>query len=389
MMISDAGRLDFDVAEFEARHGRVRSAMLRARHDLLLLLHPVSIHWLVGCRSKSYEAFQCLFFPADAGPLVMLVRRDDVPEVVDSTIADEVHGWGEGSTTDPTAAVETILHDKGWWGRRTAIETPRFHITTDEHAQLESLLGPSLAGDASLLVEEQKFVKSPAELAYIRNAAAIADSAMETLTATARPGMTELEVAGEMHRTMMQLGSDTAGSLMNLGSGERSGYCLALPSERRLRPGDLTVVEFGAAYRRYTATIGRQLCLGRATQRMREIYALVREALEAALAEIRAGVPCTVPHHAAKQVIVAAGMEAYRPHSTGYGVAPGFPPEWREAVQMDDHSDYVLEAGMVLCVEPPVFLPEEGIGMRIIENVLVTENGCEVLSRFTRDLVEL
>ena len=196
-------------------------------------------------------------------------------------------------------------------------------------------------------MEEQKFVKSAAECAYIRKAAAIADAAMETMTATARPGVTELEVAGEMHRTMMRLGSDTAGSLMNLGSGERSGYCLALPSERRLRPGDLMVVEFGAAYRRYTATIGRQLCLGRATQRMREIYALVCEALEAALAEIRAGVPCTVPHHAAKQVIVAAGMEAYRPHSTGYG----FPPEWREAVQMDDHSHYVLEAGMVLCVE--------------------------------------
>ena len=73
---------------------------------------------------------------------------------------------------------------------------PRFHITIDEHARLESLLGPSLAGDASLLVEEQKFVKSPTELTYIRKAAAIADAAMETMTTTARPSVTELEVAG-------------------------------------------------------------------------------------------------------------------------------------------------------------------------------------------------
>ena len=381
--------LDFELEEFAERHRRTCAAMARAGLDLLLVLHPVSIHWPIGCRTSGYQAFQCLLFPLDAGPLLMLTQRGAAAEVADTTIADDVRGWGGGAPEDPIEAVASILSDRSWQGLRLGVELPRFHIGTDEHARLKALLGDAMVMEVSTLLEEQRFVKSPAELAYIRKAAAIADAAMETMIEVARPGITELELAGEMHRTMMRLGSDTAGSLMNLGSGERAGYCLALPSERPLERGDLIVVEYGAAYRRYTATIGRQVCLGPATPRMREIYAVVRAALEAALSEIRAGVRCTAPHRAAKQLIMAAGMEPYRPHSTGYGVSPGFPPEWREAVQMGDHSPYTLETGMMPCVEPPVFIPEEGLGVRIIENVVVSEGGCESLSGVTRDLIEL
>jgi Xaa-Pro dipeptidase len=148
-------------------------------------------------------------------------------------------------------------------------------------------------------------------------------------------------------------------------------------------------IEYGAAYKRYCATIGRQLCLGAPTPRMSEIYQVVRDACDACIAEIAAGVPAVAPHEAAKKVIADAGMDQYRLHTTGYGIAPGFPPAWGEDIHMFGDSTYTLEAGMVVSIEPPVFIHAEKLGARIIDNVLVTETGCELLSGFTRDLIRL
>ena len=82
-------------------------------------------------------------------------------------------------------------------------------------------------------------------------------------------------------------------------------------------------------------------------------------------------------------------MDRCRLHTTGYGIAPGFPPAWQETIQMFGGSPYTLEAGMVLSVEPPIFIPEEGIGARVIDNILIKEDGAEILSGFMRDLIEL
>ena len=154
-----------------------------------------------------------------------------------------------------------------------------------------------------------------------------------------------------------------------------------------MRRGDFGNVEYGATFKRYTATIGRQFCFGEPTSRMRELYDLARRASDACLAEIRAGVPAVVPHEAAKQVIAAAGLDHARVHLSGYGLAPGSPPTWAEPIHLFGGSQYTLQAGMVVTVEPPVFLSEERLGARIIDNVLVTSNGAELLSRFSCDLI--
>ena len=139
--------------------------------------------------------------------------------------------------------------------------------------------------------------------------------------------------------------------------------------------------------RRYTSTIGRQFNLGPPTARVQEVYGVVRAACDACIAAIRDGVPATAPHDAAKRVIEDAGFGRYRVHTSGYGLAPGFPPTWGEPMHMIGGSSYVLRAGMVVSVEPPVFIGEEKIGARIIDNVLVTREGAELLTRFSRDII--
>ncbi|MGH7212208.1 MAG: M24 family metallopeptidase, partial [Acetobacteraceae bacterium] len=198
---------------------------------------------------------------------------------------------------------------------------------------------------------------------------------------------TELAIAGRVYQALLAAGSGIAASPINLVSGERSCFSHGAPTDRRLRSGDFGSVEYGASYKRYTATIGRQFSIGTPTPRMLELYDVVRRASDAMIATIRDGVPATAPHAAARQVIAEAGLDRYRVHTSGYGLAPGFPPTWGEPLHMIGGSAYTLRTGMVVTIEPPIFIGEERLGARIIDNVLVTGAGAELLSHFDRGLI--
>lgn len=378
---------DFSAAEFSGRLGKVREAIGRAGLDWLILFHPVSIHWLTGSDAKSYQALQCLFVSAQPAPLGVLVREGERNEYRDDTLADEIWGWGGGEPEDPVDVFQRVADSLNLRKGRVGIEVPAYYLHPHHYERIKAFLGSALVAEPTNLVNDLKLVKSPAELAYIRRAGEIADKAMAAFAAMLKEGNTELQAAGEVYRTLLSNGSGLAASTLNLVSGERAGFSHGAPTERRLRRGDFGNIEYGAAYRRYTVTIGRQFCLGEPTARMRELYDVVRRAADALIREVRAGVPAVIPHEAAKKVIAQAGFDKYRVHTSGYGIAPGFPPAWGEPVNMFGGNPYTLQAGMVVSVEPPVFIGEEKLGARIIDNVLVTEGGAELISTFSRELI--
>ena len=378
---------DFTAEEFSLRRSRVREAMGQAGLDWLVLFHPVSIHWLTGSDAKSYQEFQCLLLSSKPGPISVLTRAGERDEFRDDALVDQIVGWGGGEIEDPIAAFERLARSLGLLQARVGIEVPAYYLHPHHYVRLKQLLGNALVAEATDLVHNLKLVKSTTELSYIRQASRIADTAMGVFVDSLKAGRSELEIAGEVYHSLLASGSGLAASPINLVSGERSCFSHGAPTDRRLRAGDFGNVEYGATFKRYTSTIGRQFCLGPPTARMRELYDLVRRASDACIAEIRAGVPAVVPHEAAKRVIADAGLDHCRVHTTGYGLAPGFPPTWGEPLHMLGGSTYTLQAGMVVTVEPPVFVGEERLGARIIDNVLVTETGCELLSRCRRDLI--
>ena len=378
---------DFTAEEFSLRRSRVREAMGQAGLDWMVLFHPVSIHWLTGSDAKSYQEFQCLLVSTKPGPLSMLTRAGERDEFQDDALVDQIVGWGGGEIEDPIAAFERLARSHGLLNTRVGIEVPAYYLHPHHYVRLKELLGDALVAEATNLVHDLKLVKSATELSYIRQASRIADTAMDVFINSLKAGRSELEIAGEVYHSLLISGSGLAASPINLVSGERSCFSHGAPTDRRLRAGDFGSVEYGATFKRYTSTIGRQFCLGSPTARMRELYDLVRRASDACIAKIRAGVPAVVPHEAAKRVIADAGLDHCRVHTTGYGLAPGFPPTWGEPLHMLGGSTYTLQAGMVVTVEPPVFVGEERLGARIIDNVLVTETGCELLSRCRRDLI--
>lgn len=379
---------DFTAAEFADRLARLRVSMSEATLDWLLVLHPVSIRWLIGQDTKSYTVFQVLAVPA-SGSTIMFTRGTERAEFEADTLADEFRFYGGGEPADPMAAFKAFVAELGLAGKRVGMEVPGAYLQPPHYVAVKAMLGDALVQDGSGLVTTLRAVKSPAELDYVRRAAEISAIGWTTLLAKAAEGRSELELTGAVYNAILAAGSGIPASTMNLMTGERSAFALGAPTDRRLKRGDTGLIEIGANRKRYTSTLGRQWNMGPVAQRLKDLHAVVREAAEAAMAEMRAGVPAIVPHEAAKQVIAKAGLDQYRMHTTGYGMAPGFPPSWGESPNVFGGSNDILKAGMVVSIEPNVFLAHEGLGARLIDNVIVTETGIELLSTTPRELAIL
>lgn len=377
---------DFSAGEFEERRARARRAIADAGLDWLALFHPVTIRWLTGSDAKSYQEFQCLLVSAEPGPLTILTREGERNEFRDDALVDVIETYGGGENEDPIPHFLRVAERCGALRGRIGMEVPAYYLHPHHYVRLREALGSGIV-EATTLIHDLTLVKSPAELGLIRRAVALADEGLGVFSAGLREGRSEIEVAGEVIGALMARGCGLTASPINLVSGERSCFSHGAPTERRLRAGDFGNVEYGATWRRYTATIGRNFSLGPPTGRMRELHDLVSRACDACIAEIRDGVPATVPHEAAKRLIAEAGLAHGRVHTSGYGLAPGFPPTWGEPVHMLADSPYALKAGMVLSVEPPVYLGDELLGARIIDNVLVTKTGVERLTASSREII--
>ncbi|WP_010584237.1 M24 family metallopeptidase [Schlesneria paludicola] len=378
---------DFSLEEFSSRRARVREAISQAGLDWFIAFHPVSIHWLTGSDAKSYQEFQCLLISADEGPVVVLTREGERNEFQDDAHVDQLWTFGGAEPEDPLQVFERVIRSLGLESARVGIEVPAYYLHPHHYLSIKSVLGAALVAEPSNLIHDLKLVKSATEQKYIREAAKINDRAMQVFANSLRAGVSELELAGDVYQTLLKAGSGLAASPINLVSGERAGFSHGPPTQRVLKQGETGSIEYGATFKRYTSTIGRHFCIGKPTSRVAEIYQIVREACDAFVAEVRAGVPAVVPHEAAKRIIAKAGLDRYRVHTSGYGLAPGFPPTWGEPMHLFGGSDYTLRAGMVVTVEPPIFIGEEFLGVRIIDNLLVTDQGAERLSQFSRDII--
>lgn len=234
------------------------------------------------------------------------------------------------------------------------------------------------------LVLPLRRIKDPEELRRIEAACAIADRAFARLLPQVRAGAVERELAAELEYLMKREGAEREAFETIVASGVRSALPHGRATGKRLEAGDLVTFDFGARLEGYCSDITRTVVVGRATDRQREVYGVVREALAAATAAIRAGADARTVDAVARDLIAARGFGAHFGHGLGHGLGravhdhPGFSPR----------AELTLEAGMVLTVEPGIYIEGWG-GVRIEDDVVVTADGCRVLTGTERELMEL
>lgn len=236
----------------------------------------------------------------------------------------------------------------------------------------------------SFVVEMLRMIKDESELAVMQEAADIADAAFTHIQGYIKPGVSELEIAIELEFFMRKKGATSTSFDTIVASGERSALPHGIASDRRLGNNEFVKMDYGALYKGYCSDITRTVVLGQPTDKHREIYAIVKEAQLTCLEGLKPGMTGAQGDALARDVIKKAGYGEYFGHGTGHS----FGLQIHENPRLSPTCDVVLEPGMTITVEPGIYLPGFG-GVRIEDDVVLTENGIKILTRSTKELLLL
>lgn len=223
-------------------------------------------------------------------------------------------------------------------------------------------------------------VKDEAEIDRIREAAKVAGEALATVREMIRPGVREMDIALELEYRMRRGGAEQVSFETIVAAGANSALPHATPGRREIADGDCVMIDYGAVCNGYHSDETCTFVVGRASERQREVYKLVRDAHDRGIRAIRAGVSCGEIDRIARSHLDTAGLGNSFSHGTGHGVGL----DVHEAPRLAAGREEILQAGMVVTVEPGVYLP--GLwGIRIEDTVLVTETGSEILTPTVKD----
>lgn len=234
----------------------------------------------------------------------------------------------------------------------------------------------------SSMLEKMRIVKTAEEISFVESAQRVAERAFAKLISKMRSGMTEKQVAAILNYYMMDYGADEISFDTIAASGKNSACPHAVPTDKKIEDGEFLTLDFGAVINGYHSDMTRTVCFGKPTENMKEVYDAVWGANADALKAVRAGISGKLVDNVARSTLDAWGYEQYFTHGLGHGVGL----EIHEAPSLSAHSDITLREGMIVTVEPGVYIPHK-YGVRIEDMVLVTSDGCRNLTKTQKTLL--
>lgn len=372
----------FPQAEFAARLDRLRRAIAPLDVDAIMLTGPENIFWATGRQTAGYFAFQALIVPQEGEP-VLLVRQLETTGARASTWLRDIRAWQDGE--DPAQALAALVAGLGI--RRLAVEREGWFVSPALADRIAAALEGVAIRDGSGMAEGLRAVKSPAELAAIRRAAGYAQAGLAAAIDACAAGVSENELAAAMMGAAIRAGSEAMAMEPLISSGPRSGVPHATWRRRALRPGDPVFLELAASHDRYHAALMRSVWIGPPPAQARRMMDVALRALDAALATMRPGLPCSRPHDAAQAIIDEAGFTSAFRKRIGYSMGAAFAPDWGEGAILSLFSGMarLLEPGMVFHL-PATLRAYGDFTVGASETVIVTETGIEILADLPRDL---
>lgn len=227
-------------------------------------------------------------------------------------------------------------------------------------------------------------IKDEEEIGHIRKACRIADIAFEDILNYVRPGMTEVQVAAHLENCMRENGSEGPSFTTIMASGIRGVLPHGIATDKVIKEGEFLTMDYGAISAGYDSDITRTICIGHADEKQRRIYQAVLESQKMALTMIKPGVSGKRVHVAVQENLEKYGLREYFGHGLGHSLGL----EIHENPRMSAKRDDTLYENMLITDEPGVYIPGWG-GLRIEDTVLVTKNGCEPLTKCSKELIEV
>ena len=374
---------DFSLSEYEARLARIRVAMAAQGLMALIVSDPSNMAWATGYDGWSFYVHQAVVI-GRSGPPLWWGRGMDAAGARRTVWMEDacIHGYDDSYVQNPDkhpmAVLAALIRDQGWAGGRVGVEMDNYYYSAKAHAVLAEHLD---LADATGLVNWQRLVKSPAEIARMRRAAGIVEAMHKRILEVAEPGMPKNRLVAEiLHAGVIGAGGHW-GDYPAIVPMAPSGLDATAPhltwDDRPMQRGEAHFFEIAGVYRRYHCPQSRTLFFGEPPATYRRAEAAVQEATEAALAKARPGNTC---EDMAVAFYETLGRHGFRKDSrTGYSIGLSYPPDWGERTLSLRRGDLTpLQPGMTLHFMPALWLDDGGI--EITEPILITEGGVEKLS---------
>ncbi|MBK6646250.1 MAG: aminopeptidase P family protein [Anaerolineales bacterium] len=361
-----------------SRLDRLTASLLNSNLDAVILNPGPTLKYLTGINFHLMERPVVLFVSPGKDPVLVLPELE-LPKV--DLFPYKVQGIAYGE--NPSGwddAFRKAAQALGLDAKRIGVEPRQLRLLEFRHVKA----GAPEADfpDATDVLAELRLRKDKAEVDAMRRAVKIAQDALEAVIPQIKVGMTEREVASELVMQLLKHGSESEMPFAPIVSaGPNSANPHASPTDRKLQTGDLLVVDWGAAYDGYISDLTRTFAVGEVDEEYKMIHRIVQDANAAGRAAAKPGVPCADVDKAARDVIEKAGYGKFFTHRTGHGIGM----EGHEAPYMRGDNMQVLEPGMAFTVEPGIYLLGRN-GVRIEDNMVISESGAESLSDMSREI---
>ena len=371
--------LHFSETEYATRQSRATAALRRSGLDALLMFAPESHYWICGYDTFGFAMFQCLVLTSK-GDLHLLTRTPDLRQArLTSTLTDaQIHIWPDQEGIDPAQHLAALLAELGI-SSNIGFESATAGLT-DANGQAVRRAIPNLI-DTSELIRDLRREKSDAEVAMHRKAAKLSDDALDAALDIAAPGAFEGDILAAMQGAVFKGGGDYAGNEFIIGSGDGALLCRYFSGRRHLGSQDQLTLEWSGTFARYHAAMMRTIVIGELSNTQKRMHDLAEEALIACETAIRPNAPMGDVYAAHAAVFDAAGMGHARLKACGYGMGAVYTPIWVDFPMFYEGNPLLMRKNQVFFLHMILMDDETNLAMTLGHSVLVTENGCERLSR--------
>lgn len=379
--------LHFTPDEFAGRRA-VAVKLLQARGlDGLLMFRQESMYYLTGYDTFGYVYFQCLYLGAD-GRVMLLTRAPDLRQAQHTSDIKDIRIWVDGPEANPATELRDHLKAFGLAGKKLGVEWEAYGLTARNGFRVQAAFdGFAQLVDASDLVSRLRLVKSSAELNYVRKAAHLADLALDEAHRLAAPGVSEGEILAAMQSIIIRGDGDDPANEFIIGSGVDALLCRYKTGRRTLTARDQLTLEFAGVYRHYHSCLMRTIPIGQPPKKQVEMHKVAVDALEACKAALKPGRPIGEVFDAHAKVLDESGYKAHRMNATGYSLGAVFAPNWMDWPMFYHGNPEPAAPGQVFFIHLIIFDSDSGLAMTSGQTVVVTQNGCEVLSKRSTELV--
>jgi ectoine hydrolase len=387
--------LPFEKTEYQERVRKVKTSMEEQGIEVLLITDPANMNYVSGYDAMSYYVPQGVIVATDLDEPVCIVRLQDLYCATETTwmSRENVIAYPDKYLWEPKVLhvmdfIADFLKDKGLHNKKIGLEFDAYYFNAHWYKRLERSLPDQSFIDATALVNWIRGQKSAKELEYMQIAARIVEKTMYNAIERIGVGVRESDVAAEIYNDLMKGTGENGGEYPSLApimpAGERtSGAHFSWTTEGKYQDGQLMYMELSGSYKRYHAPLTRTIFIGEPPNIVRETAKIVLEGLNVALSVIKPGVSCEEVEKAWQTTINKYGFA--KESRMGYTVGLSYPPVWTEnTAYFRPGEKTILKPNMTFHMMPGMWL--DGYGVAITETLRVTENGCETITKFPREL---